>query len=139
MRPLDKRDPRTYAIISAAMAVHRELGNGFLEAVYNEALSIEFENQKIPFRKESEIPVYFKGQRLKTFYRADFICFDSVLVEIKAISKLGNIEEAQIINYLKATGLEVGLLLNFGAPSLQFKRFANTQGRKTADFADSTD
>jgi GxxExxY protein len=123
----DKRDPRTYAILGAAMEVHRQLGCGFLEPVYQEALALEFASQGVPFQHEVELPVFYKGQKLNVSYRADFICFDAVIVELKALSKLGGIEEAQIINYLKATGLEVGLLINFGAPSLEHKRFANTR------------
>ncbi len=117
-------DPRTYAIIGAAMEVHRTLGFGFLEAVYQEALILEFILRNVPFRKEVDLPVTFKEQLLTTAYRADFICYDSVIVELKAISQLSGKEEAQIINYLKATGLTTGLVINFGARSLEYKRFA---------------
>jgi len=115
-------DPETYAIIGAAMAIHRVLGHGFLEAVYQEALAIEFELRGIPFEREKELPVGFKGKRLKTFYRADFVCYGAVVVEIKAIQALTGNEEAQLINYLKASGLNRGLLLNFGSCSMQTKR-----------------
>ena len=118
----DERDPRTYAIIGAAMEVHRQLGGGFLEPVYQEALGIELKARDIPYDREVELPVLCKGQRLACAYRADFICFESVIVELKAVRDLSGVHEAQIINYLKATGFEVGLLLNFGAESLQYKR-----------------
>lgn len=123
---MTQKDPRTYAIIGAAMEVHRQLGCGFLEAVYQEAFELELELQQIPCQREVELPIFYKKQRLKTFYRADFICYDSVLVELKALAKLGGVEEAQIINYLKATSLATGLLLNFGATSLEYKRFVYT-------------
>ena len=123
MKDLTETDPRTYAIIGAAMEVHRQLGCGFLESIYQEALSIEFAKLNVPFRREVRLPVYYKGQLLSTTYCADFICFDSVVTELKALANLSGTEEAQLINYLKATGYEVGLLLNFGARSLQQRRF----------------
>ena len=121
-------DPRTYEIIGAAMEVHKVLGHGFLEAVYQEALAIEFEIRGIPFKKEVEIPILFKGRTLDTKYRADFICYDiAVIVELKALSELTSKEDSQVINYLKGTNIEVGLLLNFGTPSLEYRRFALSQ------------
>jgi GxxExxY protein len=116
-------DPRTFAIIGAVMEVHRQLGCGFLEPVYQEALAIELAARGVPHRREVELPIHYKGQRLNTSYRADFLCYDSVIIELKALGKLSGTEEAQILNYLKASGHEVGLLLNFGGPSLEYKRF----------------
>ena len=116
------KDERTYKIIGCAMEVHKGLGCGFLEAVYQEALGREFLNQGIPFESQSVIEIFYKGQPLDKKYQPDFVCYNQVIVEIKAISNLSGIEEAQLINYLKATGLKVGLLLNFGSKSLEHKR-----------------
>jgi len=125
----DERDPRTYAIIGAAMEVYNTLGCGFLEAVYQEALALELAARAVPFRREVALPVSYKGQVLDTAYRADFICFDSVIVEIKALDRIGGIEHAQVLNYLKATGLEVGLVVNFGEQSLKWDRLAFSKKR----------
>ena len=127
-----EKDPRTYAIISAAMEVHRELGPGFLEAVYQEALSLEFKSRGIPYSRETDHPVYYKEILLSTGYRSDFTCFNNVIVETKALKQLSRIEEAQIINYLKATKHNIGLLLNFGSRSLEFKRFVQTGNNITS-------
>ena len=104
------------------MEVHRELGCGFLEAVYQEALRQELSSRNIPFRAEVEMPIFYKGKRLKTSYRADFVCNESIIVELKAISKLGDIEIAQVLNYLRAARTERGLLFNFGSKSLEHRR-----------------
>jgi len=122
-----ENDPRTYALIGAAMEVHSQLGCGFLEAVYQEALEIELVARGIPFRPQVELPIRYKGRVLKTFYKADVLSHDAVVVEIKALSQLGPAEEAQVLNYLKATGYDTGLLLNFGRTSLQYKRYVRTQ------------
>ncbi len=119
---MDERDPQTYAIIGVAMEVHTQLGRGFLEGVYQEAMIIELRNAQIPFAREVELPILYKGQRLSTHYRADLICFNDVIVELKAISTLTNADIAQLLNYLKVTGIRRGLVFNFGAPSLQFER-----------------
>jgi len=123
MNNLTQRDPRTYKIIGAAMEVHRQLGCGFLEAVYQEALALELKNQGIPFSRELKFPVTYKGLLLNNYYRPDFICFGQVIVELKALTRLGPMEESQLINYLKVTGYHTGLLLNFGARSLEKRRF----------------
>jgi len=120
---LTERDPRTYKIIGAAMEVHRQLGCGFLEPVYQEAFALELRTREIPYSRELKFPVSYKGQRLQNHYRPDFICFDSVIVELKALCSLSSVEESQLINYLKVTGYHTGLLLNFGARSLQQRRF----------------
>ncbi len=104
------------------MEVHKELGCGFLESVYQEALEIELTLRNIPFKKEAILPIYYKGKLLKKFYEADFFCYDEIIVELKALTELTSQHEAQVINYLKATNCEIGLLINFGQPSLQHKR-----------------
>ena len=116
-------DQRTYKIIGCAMEVHKELGCGFLEAVYQEALEREFTIQRIPFKAQPIIQIRYKEQLLNKTYQPDFISYDEVIVEIKAITSLSGIEEAQLINYLKAAKLKVGLLINFGSRSLEYKRF----------------
>jgi len=129
----ERRDPRTYAIIGAAMEVHKLLGCGFLEAVYQEALAFEFELRRLPFRQQVKLPVFYKGQQLSAAYQAVFVCYDSVIVELKALTRLTGVDEAQLINYLKASGRQVGLLLNFGAKSLEYRRFALTESAKSVD------
>jgi GxxExxY protein len=128
-----EKDPRTYAIIGAAMDVHRQLGCGFLEAVYQEALEIELKRAGIPASPQVELPIFYRGQRLKCYYIADFVCYESVIVELKALSRLSGVEDAQVLNYLKATGLSVGLLLNFGMTSLEYKRLVWTHKDSTTD------
>ena len=117
------KDEKTYKIIGAAMEVHRELGCGFLEAVYQEALGREFTTQRIPFRSQPVIEIRYKGKPLEKKYQPDFICYGEIITEIKAVSSLTGKEEAQLINYLKASKIKVGLLFNFGATSLEHKRF----------------
>jgi len=112
----------TFDIIGAAMEVHKELGCGFLEAVYQEALELEFQYRKIPYQREAKLNIYYKGQLLKKHYEADFICYNKIIVELKALSALTSEHEAQLLNYLKSTKLKVGLLINFGQNSLKYKR-----------------
>lgn len=118
----ESSDEQTYKIIGCAQAVHRELGCGFLEAVYQEAMSIELAQANVPFGQEVSLAIQFKDHLLATSYKADFVCFDSIIVELKAIQQLRTVEQAQVLNYLIASGLRTGLLLNFGAASLQVKR-----------------
>ncbi|MDP9236221.1 MAG: GxxExxY protein [Chloroflexota bacterium] len=115
-------DLQTYAIIGAAMEVHRALGHGFLEPVYQEALAREFAARSVLFAGECDIPISYKGERLDCTYRADFICYGEVIVELKALGRLTAVEQSQLLNYLKATGLKRGLLVNFGAARLEYKR-----------------
>jgi GxxExxY protein len=122
-----QRDPQTYAIIGACMAVHGELGHGFLEAVYQEALAIELTERGIRFVREKPLVIRYKGNQLSTRYDADFFCYDSIVLELKALSSLASGHQAQTIHYLKATGCERGLLVNFGAPRLEYKRLILTQ------------
>jgi GxxExxY protein len=116
-------DERTYKIIGYAMEVHKVLGCGFSEAVYQEALQREFKLQGIPNKAQPIIDILYKRVLLEKKYQPDFICYGEVIVEIKAISGLTGVEEAQLINYLKAANLKVGLLINFGTKSLEHKRF----------------
>ncbi|AWN15467.1 NADH:ubiquinone oxidoreductase subunit 5 (chain L)/Multisubunit Na+/H+ antiporter, MnhA subunit [Salinisphaera sp. LB1] len=116
------------------MEVHRTLGNGFLESVYHEALAIEFGERDIPFVREPELTVAYKGHRLSCAYRADFVCFGDVIVELKALSQLSGNEQSQVVNYLKASGIEKGLLLNFGRDSLQHRRLIRSNGSPLHSF-----
>ena len=115
----------SYTVIGACMAVHTELGCGFLEAVYQEALELEFSHRGIPFIREQRIQISYKGRPLNRAYIADFICYGEIIIELKALSALESVHEAQVINYLKAIDLPIGLLINFGQSSLQQKRIFN--------------
>ncbi len=126
LRDDSKRDPQTYSIIGAALEVHRILGCGFLEAVYQEALEKEFLIRGIPFKREAELSIDYKGDPLSVKYKADFVCYDDVIVELKALDKLSGKEKAQVINYLKVSGFARGLLLNFGAQRLEHERLIFT-------------
>ena len=115
-----------YAIIGAAMEVHSQLGPGFLEAVYQEALEIEFQSRNMPHLAQRELRVFYKGRMLNKFYIADFSCYEGIMVEIKAQKQLTEIDEAQILNQLKATRSRVGVLINFGSKGkLEWQRYVN--------------
>ncbi len=113
-----------YAIAGAAMEVYYTLGAGFLEPIYQEALAIEFDARGIPNARESRLDMYYKGTKLSKTYCPDFICYGQVIVELKSAIRLTSVDESQIINYLRITGMHVGLLMNFGArPKLEWKRY----------------
>ena len=106
----------SYRIVGAAFKVYNTLGHGFLEAVYQEALEIEFQRQGIPYEREKELKIHYDGVELKQTYKADFVCFGKIIVELKAVSALDDAHRSQVYNYLHATGHKLGLLLNFGYP-----------------------
>lgn len=112
----------TGKIINACIEVHNELGNGFLEPVYQEALEEEFKLQHIPYERERLLPIVYKGKRLSKEYYADFLCFDKIIVELKSVSILSKSHKAQVLNYLNAANKEIGLLVNFGGTSLKWER-----------------
>ncbi len=116
-----------YKIIGCCFEVYNELEPGFLEAVYQEALSIEFTKQNIPFIEQAEMNIFYKGIELKKKYYPDFLCYDEIILEIKAMETFSPCNEAQLLNYLKGTKKPLGLLINFGGGKLQHKRYANTK------------
>ncbi|MCK5145746.1 GxxExxY protein [bacterium] len=120
--------PESHKIIGAAIEVHKTLGNGFLEAVYQEALAIEFELQTISYEKEKQLRIKYKDQILEKYYIADFVCYDKIIVECKALKGLLPEHESQILNYLYATNIKLGLLINFGRNKVEVKRVANLDG-----------
>ena len=111
-----------YALVGAAMEVHSILGPGFLEAVYADALALELASRRIPFEREASIGIAYKGQPLNHHYRADFVAYGKIILELKAIKALGDLERAQVLHYLKATTHPLALLMNFGAPKLDWMR-----------------
>jgi GxxExxY protein len=115
-----------YAIVGAAMDVHRENGFGFSEPVYQECLELELTSRKIPFVAQKEMPIFYKGRQLSKTYIADLIAYEKIIVELKALDKFTPREEAQVINYLKVSKLEICVLINFGAASLEWKRIVLT-------------
>ena len=118
-------EEETFAIRGAVFEVYRELGCGFLEAVYQECLERELRAKGIPFRSQPELMLNYKGQRLQQIYKPDLICYDQIILELKAVKDISPEHKAQVINYLKATNLKLGLLINFGShPKAQIERFA---------------
>ena len=120
-------EEETGKILNACFEVHKELGNGFLEAVYQEALELEFKNQNIPYEREKLLPITYKGKLLEKEYYADFICYGKIVVELKAVAALTSSQKAQVINYLKASSNEIGLLINFGTNSLKWERISKIE------------
>ena len=118
----------TYRIIGGCVAVHKDKGHGFAEPVYQDALEIEFEATGIPFDRQQNFPLYYRGRLLRHTYTPDLICFDKIIVELKAAKCLTDEHRAQVLNYLKVTGLQLGLLVNFGSfPRLEWERIVLTR------------
>jgi len=117
---------KSYKIIGACFEVYKEKGNGFLEAVYQECLALEFACQSISFIDKPRLRLTYKGQELRQAYEPDFICFNEIIIEIKAVKQLVDEHRAQVINYLKSTAKQLGLLINFGHyPKIEHERFVN--------------
>ncbi len=112
----------SYEIVGACIEVHKNLGSGFLKAVYAEALMAEFENRDIPYEINKELSIEYKGKRLNKKYFADFVCFNKIIIELKALDAIAPEHISQVLNYLKATKMRLGILANFGEPSFHFKR-----------------
>lgn len=114
----------TYAVVGAAMEVYYKVGIGFLEPIYQECLEIELKHRKIPFEPQKKLEMYYKEQLLQKKYIPDFLCYGQIIVEIKVLDRLTNIEVAQLMNYLKITKMRVGVLINFGSrPNLEWKKY----------------
>jgi len=123
----------SYDLVGLAMGVHRELGAGFLEPVYQEAFEIVLKEKGVPYKRECRLPIFFHGRELGKEYFADFVCFDAIIVEFKAVSALLHIHEMQVMNYLKATRYKLGLLFNFGQESLVCRRILNSSIHEKAE------
>lgn len=117
----------SYRIIGSCLAVYNKLGSGFLESVYQEALEIQFKKDKIPFVKERKLHIKFDDIQLDKFFKADYVCFDSIIVELKATPFIHKNDLAQVLNYLRATDMRLGILVNFGEKSLTYKRILNSR------------
>lgn len=114
----------TAKILNACMEVHNELGHGFLENVYQEALEEEFKINKIPYEREKLLPIIYKGKLLSKKYYADFVCYGKIIVELKTVAKLAKVHKAQVLNYLNAANFDIGLLINFGETALKWERIS---------------
>jgi len=116
----------SYKIVGACFEVYKEKGNGFLEAVYQQCLKLEFQNQGIPFLEKPALDLFYKGVKLEKTYEPDFVCYEKIIVELKAVKNLANEHRAQVINYLKATDMRLGILVNFGHyPKLEYEKLLN--------------
>ena len=125
MSPNNTYDQELYAIIGAAMEVQNEMGEGFLELVYHDALNVELGLRSIPFETEKPITITYKGQPLDRSYKADLVCYGNIVVELKSVEMLKAEHTAQLLNYLKATGMPMGVLINFGEKPLRYKIVPN--------------
>ena len=130
MSPNNTYDQELYAIIGAAMEVQNEMGEGFLELVYHDALNVELGLRGIPFETEKPITITYKGQPLDRSYKADLVCYGNIVVELKSVEMLKAEHTAQLLNYLKATGMPMGVLINFGEKPLRYKIVPNYLGTK---------
>ncbi len=124
-------EDETKKIINACMEVHNELGNGFLEPIYQEALEEEFKIQNIPYEREKLLKVMYKGKQLNKEYFADFVCYGNIIIELKSVGVLSKPHKAQVLNYLNAANLQLGLLVNFGETSLKWERITNFKTGKS--------
>ncbi len=115
-----------YQIIGAAMEVHKELGSGLLEAVYQEALELEFKERGIPYEREKKLVVNYKGHQLEKYYIADFVCYGKIILELKAVEALLPVHTSQVLNYLNIADMKLGIIMNFSSNSLSYKRVVNT-------------
>ena len=124
----------SYAILGACFEVYKEKGCGFVEPVYQECLAIEFEHRSIPFVSQIQLDLFYRGRKLTSFYKPDFVCFGKIIVEIKAVTKLVAEHRAQTMNYLKGTGYDLGLLINFGHfPGVEHERIASSSSRRLSN------
>lgn len=119
-------EEESYKIIGICMEVHKKLGTGFLESVYQEVLQKEFVKRNVPFEQQKKLQLYYDQVELKKYFIADFVCFDKIIIEIKSVQFVNSNAKQQVINYLKATNFKLGLLINFGESSLKWKRIINT-------------
>jgi GxxExxY protein len=119
-------EDETYKILGACIKVHKKLGNGFSESVYLEALAKELATSDIPFEQEKKLPVFYEGTRLDTYFVADFVCFETIILDIKSLAFINQNMKQQVLKFLKSTNLEIGYLVNFGEKNLTWKRYINT-------------